>query len=403
MSNCLVKPSPRLRTNVKSLAIALAVVVPMVLLLVGGWYEKGYILISPGYNSSTIQDCRWERKWGGLAYDACQVIGIDNDGNLVLAGYYADIADLSPMASIRLYNARRTGGTFVLNMTPKGRLQWIASLDQRKKSHPTSMAFNSRGDIILTGDRGTIWKLNSKGENSTIISSEIDGCSVAVDSDDNIIVSKREGLVKLSADGTVAWEILKQASGNALTLDESDRIYVASERLHIIDENGSELVTADLPGWAMDIALDSVGNILVAGLVPKNGEVVEQPGQSRLGDSFLCMMDKEGRVIWNREWRSEAAALAVSAQNEIYVTGGYAVPTDFDPERSGSVQRHPDHDSLAIFVSKFDESGKFLGVKVGYEPWSFGKDLAFDSEGNLYIVGATRGDAFVARFDRGTF
>ncbi len=402
MNESLDKRVSRLRTNAKNLLITLVLIVCVVAFVALESYDKGWIFISPGYNSSTIQDCSWERKWGGLFADSCDIVRLDKNGDLVLAGYFTDIADLSPTAGIRLYNARRTGGKFVLNISPKARLRWIASLDKRTWG-PDAMAINSRGEIILTGDGGNTWKLDSRGEHATIISDEIGGCAIAVDSGDNIILSRREGLVKLTPDGSIAWEIPQQVSGYALVLDSSDRIYAATEKLHIIGENGLEILSADLPGWATDMALDSNGDILVTGLAPWNDEVVEWPGYCRYADSFLCKIDRQGTVIWNREWKGQVRAIAVSAQNETYVTGRYGAPTDFDPAGSGTVQRAPGHASMAIFISKFDASGKFLGVKIGYEPWSSGNDIALDQEGNLYVTGHTRGDAFVARFDRGTF
>jgi hypothetical protein len=91
-----------------------------------------------------------------------------------------------------------------------------------------------------------------------------------------------------------------------------------------------------------------------------------------------------------------ANGLMTDGDNNVYVTGGFEGTVDFDPDDSGETSI-TSNGSIDIYVAKYDSSGDFVWVfGIGNELTNthgdIGKDIALDSEGNIYITGFVGGD-----------
>lgn len=111
------------------------------------------------------------------------------------------------------------------------------------------------------------------------------------------------------------------------------------------------------------IAVDSLGNVYTSGSFsgtvdfdPNEGIVNLTSSDNR--DSFIQKLDANGNLIWAQVLNVEITSLSTDGKGNIYTSGYFYSPTDFDPNEdtvtlSGS----------GIFVQKLDTNSKFLWVK----------------------------------------
>lgn len=143
------------------------------------------------------------------------------------------------------------------------------------------------------------------------------------------------------------------------------------------------------------VCTDNSGNVFVAGCFAgivdfDPGPGVDEHSTGDAKDIFLSKFDPDGNFLWTRTWGSGGKqdfgrAVAVDSSGNVFVTGYFNGTVDFNPG-SGIAEYQAEHEET--FLSKFDNAGNFLWVRV----WSgisevYGYDIAVDSAGCAYITG----------------
>ena len=143
------------------------------------------------------------------------------------------------------------------------------------------------------------------------------------------------------------------------------------------------------------IAVNPTGNVYSTGYFKGNVDLDPGPGTFTLNslgddDGYISKLDVHGDFVWGRQiggagW-NQATALALDAQNNIYVLGYIGGTANFG---SLSLTATGPRD---IFVCKLDELGNFLWAKLmpGNEsntPYA----IATDSQNNVVITGGFKG------------
>ncbi len=247
-----------------------------------------------------------------------------------------------------------------------------------------SVAVNAMGDVYVAGyalvtrGPGQPWrrdvflrKYNRVGtqqwsrEFGSMVTTAIDeAASVAVDLEGNIYVA-----------GITLGALRGQASAG-----DKDAF------LSKYDASGMELWTRQFGSpeadWALGVAVDTKGNVYVAGRT--FGALPGQVGAG-LSDAFLLKYGGGGDEVWTRQFGSpesdSASGVAVDGEGNVYVAGG----------TGGTL---PDQVSVGrgdAFLSKYDPSGTELWTRqFGYPDSSDGVNgVAVDVEGNVYVAGYT--------------
>ena len=210
--------------------------------------------------------------------------------------------------------------------------------------------------------------------------------ALAVDSQGNVYVSGWTGYgaaattIKYDPDGNELWVAQHWgAAGYAMALDSQGNAYVTGydtsngisyDYLTIkYNTDGQEVWSRRYNGpdsheWAFAIAVDSNGNVYVAG-----NTVWTHPNPPVL---MIVKYDNNGNELWASRyegvgiwWSLPPHPLAVDSQGNVYITGLYTIK---------------DGIPLDTPTMKYDSSGKLLWVAES------GWTLALDSHGNAYVT-----------------
>jgi hypothetical protein len=237
-------------------------------------------------------------------------------------------------------------------------------------------------------------------------------------------------LTKFDPTGGFLWvrtfgELSDADTETAAVVDGDGNIYVVGS-----ESNEETLVTLrkfdkyGQPLWkiawgpdveAHDLAVDS-GDTLVAGLFTSTVDFDPGPGvveytAEGVSDAYLAKYDTNGALIWVRVWGGpeeppidysgdqlavgdSSGCVGLDSTGNIYVAGYFYGTTDFDPG-PGVVERTPVGQTDA-FLSKFTPDGTFMWVRSWGGPSYTGQndtadDVATDTAGNVYVVGAFEG------------
>ena len=154
---------------------------------------------------------------------------------------------------------------------------------------------------------------------------------------------------------------------------------------------------------AAAIAVDSDGNVYVAGYT-KSRDFPTTPGaayESYIGytygnyaNAFISKFDPTGtELLWSTYLGGKSTdvctAIAVDSDGNVYVAG-YTYSYDF-PTTSGAYDASYNGNS-DVFVTKLNSTGTDLiySTCLGESDTDYGFGAAVDSDGNVYIAGATR-------------
>jgi len=139
--------------------------------------------------------------------------------------------------------------------------------------------------------------------------------------------------------------------------------------------------------WGSGIALDNDGNIYITGDTESFG--------AGSNDAFIAKYDSAGNSLLNITWggsnSDSGRGIVLDDSGNIYITG---YTNSFGAG------------SLDAFIAKYDSAGNsLLNITWGgiYSDW--GRGIALDNDGNIYITGYTESfgagsfDAFIAKYD----
>jgi len=149
------------------------------------------------------------------------------------------------------------------------------------------------------------------------------------------------------------------------------------------------------------ITIDGSGNVYTTGWFSGTADFDPGPGTFNLSsaggyDVFITKLDAFGNFLWARSMggiNSDAGySIAFDAEGNIYTTGYYQGPADFDPG-PGIFNLTSASGYNDIFISKLDPLGNFIWAKSinGANSSNIGFSIALDNSGNIYTTGNFQG------------
>jgi len=232
---------------------------------------------------------------------------------------------------------------------------------------PYGIAVDSQNNIIVTGGYGTI-KYDPNGNELWPSSVLFYGYDVAVDSNNNIILTNDSATMKYDPNGNPLWASAISFGGEAVAVDSNNNIIVTdgSDAMKY-NPNGNELWSSAISfgGEATDVSIDSKNNIIVVG--------------TSSGDYYIKKHDANGNLLWDKSISLTSGSdycygVAVDSFDNIIVTGWVYDELDSEIQyASGTIK----------FTSGGTELWR-IQDNTG-DRWSY--KVAIDSYNNIIITG----------------
>ena len=329
-----------------------------------------FILMIPTALIAQDVSLRWAKSIGTAASGSISVrttdIVSDANGNTYSIGDYKGPIDIDPDAGT--FNLTDSG-MYILKLNPLGAFVWakeIKSIGLWALSH--SLTLDNSGNIYCTGDFFNTIVIDPGDFNATLTSDYPDNSMCFV--------------IKLDTTGNFIW-----AKKMGKTNRNSETLYSAKA--------------------------DGLGDVYISGSFGDTADFDPGPGtfylygtginESNLFGNywmFICKLDGAENFLWARaphlvepwSWSTVLHHIQIGVDNvgNIYCTGSFAGPVDFDPGDGSLIL-----EGYSVFLWKLTATGDIAFVKKIAElqdsSWIGILDLAVDAIGNSYLIGGLSG------------
>jgi Tfp pilus assembly protein PilZ len=363
---------------------------------VGNVYVSSNLKVDTTTISTTVTDgvppVSWATSIGGTGSDSGYGIATDSGGNVYVIGNYTGSVTIG---STTLTSAG-SSDAFVAKYDTSGTVQWATSIGGTTTDSGFGITTDSGGNVYVIGDYSASVTIGS----TTLTSAGSYDTFVA----------------KYDTSGTVQWATsiggTSTDSGLGIATDSNGNVYVTgnyagsitigSTILNSMGYNDAFVAKYDTSGtvqWATSIsgtgfeigrgiATDSGGNVYVTGIYTSSITIGSTTLTSAGSyDAFVAKYDTSGTVQW---------ATSIGGTSSDY---GRGIATD----SNGNVYVTGNYAGTATFapgttltsaggadayVVKYDTSGTFQWVtSIGGTSTDAGRGIATDSDGNVYVIG----------------
>lgn len=351
-------------------------------------------------------------------------IAVDDFENVYITGYFSGTnVDLDPGPGVLSFSVPHTStfnDVFILKLNAAGELIWVKQIGGQNSDVGEDIAVDQEGNLYITGyfrntvdfDPGDgVYHLSSPSSNDIFIckldndgefiwakqfagtGSTDAGFSIALDGDGNVYSAGRfsgtadfnpddEGVFNLTTNG--GWDVFVSKLDNNGDFIWAKNMGSGADdvcREIILDDNQNVYLTGVFRGTA-----DFDPGVDVFNLVTGIGNI----------NAFVCKLGSDGQLVWAKKFGAnnqitEGYSIALDDDANVYTTGFYRGPTDFDPSEDGVFNLSPSSFSIFehdIFISKLDSDGHFVwAAKLGGDGRDVSCSIAADQNGNIYSIG----------------
>jgi hypothetical protein len=266
------------------------------------------------------QDYKWANGFGGAGDDLVYASTTDGDGNVYVTGLFTANTDFDPGPGVASLTATSDADAFIAKYSSSGAYIWAYRL----------------GDVGAAGNAGTSIAIDPAGD--VVVGGYFSG---TVDFDFSSATTSRTAtgmndifLLKLDKDGAFKWV-------NTMGGPYGD--------------------------YATALKVDNNGNILLAGsfadFTDFDPSLATMLLDASKGGLFMARYDKDGHYKWARNIGCNGGsqflnAMTTDKTGNIYITGSFNGPADFDPGTASVML--PSIGYQDLFVARYDTSGNYV-------------------------------------------
>ncbi|MBK9249556.1 MAG: SBBP repeat-containing protein [Ignavibacteria bacterium] len=291
-------------------------------------------------------------------------IAVDASGSRYVTGSFKNSANLSPQGTSPHYlRSRGLKDIFVAKYNASGEYLWAFSIGQANDDEGNTIAVDGNGNVYVAGyfNYGAGIDFNPGSGTATLSSTNVGAFFAKYDTDGNYIWAK-----KIDATGEhIVYD---------LTLDGNSNVYISGTFANVTDfDPGSG--TANLTPSAIDMFFAKYSG---------NGEYI----------LAKCISGSTSNDI--------ARSIAIDANSNIYVAGGFRGTTDFDLSSGTANLTSVSTTNNDIFYAKYDATGSYVFARaVGNSNDQQANSIAVNSSGSIFLTGYFYGTA-TTDFDPGS-
>lgn len=272
---------------------------------------------------------------GSIGDDRGYGVAVDATGNVYITGFF--------MLNVTFGSTTKTslGSTdiFIAKYNSNGILQWVQTAGSSNTDFSNGIVLDLNGNVYITG---CFTETISFGATSKVSQGSFD-----------VFVAK------YSNNGTFQWV----QTGGGINTD-----------------------------FGRDLAVDSSGNVCITGYFSATatfGGVTKTAfGNNEFVDVFVAKYNTNGVFQWVQTAggpsQDDGYGVAMDANGDVYITGEFIGPANFLGTNIASL-------STNLYVAKFNSIGVFQWVRITAN--AYGRDIAIDAIGNLYVTGFINGSA----------
>lgn len=304
---------------------------------------------------SATGDILWAKSTGGNSEDIAHSIAIDNNGNVLVTGWFASytiIFGSTTLTNVYTDNTIYAYDMFLVKYDTNGNVLWAKSAGGTKWDCPYSVAADANGNSYVAGYfYGPSLTFNSL----TITNSDSTGSYYDI------------FLAKYDVNGNILWA---KSAGGTYWHDEASSVAV--------DANGNVCVTGNFISPTIIFGSDTLTN----------------PGSIGFtSDMFLTKYDTNGNVLWAKSAGGTnyegAASVATDATGNILVAGSFASLTiTFGSTTLNNTNNNSNANIYDVFLAKYDTIGNVIWAKsVGDSTHDNANSVVTDANGNIILTG----------------
>jgi len=395
--------------------------------------ESATTISSESFLLSSDASAEWAAKIAGANDDYGRGIAVDSSGNVYVIGHYTSTtlnvySQNTTTPATQLSNSNMVD-VFIAKYDTSGVVQWAARVGGSSIDEGYGISTDSSGNVYVIGQygSGTLTFYNTDGTSSgkTLTNSNLGNNDVFT--------------AKYDTNGVVQWVVKAAGSsgdyGNSISADSSGNVYVIGQSFSNpltfyttlgtssgkqlsnsgnrdvfvakYDTNGVVQWAAKVDGSSDDygygISADSSGNVYVIGnsdsttlnVYSQNTTTpATQISNSGGNDVFIAKYDTNGNVDWaaNVAGTSDdyGRGIAVDSSGNVYVIG-YSDSGTLNVYSEGSTTPATQLSTSsieAVFIAKYDTNGVVQwAAKIAGANDDYGRGIAVDSSGNVYVIG----------------
>lgn len=302
----------------------------------------------------------WAVSMGEDVSDDGISIAVDNEGSVIVTGYFQGTVDFDPGAGS--YEMTSWGvDCFILKLSSSGTFVWAKMIGSKGWVEGHTVKTDEKNNIYLAG----------------LFRMETDFNPGAGEYKMTPAVDLAAFLLKLDKNGNFRWAV----------------------------QPGSTTINLNY-GKKRPMAIDTKGNVILSFRFKGTVDFDPGAGQKNLtsngeNDIFIQKLDSLGKLLWVKQmggtWDDEVMGIVTDEYDNISITGKFYGTVDFDPGESVFNMIAGDDWDNSMFVAKYDPNGNFLS---GYStlkeantwPYGMGTDIAVTSDGYLVAIGEFSGN-----------
>lgn len=366
------------------------------------------IFISCFATNASSQDWDWAVNCGNTSSDKALDVALDQQGNVFVSGYFNDNGIFG---SINLTPNAFSKEAFICRLDSSGNFIWARSGGGFFDDRGLGLTVDPQGNVIYTG---TYWSnaqfgsINLNGSADHVFVVKLDangnwlwGSTGGCDGDDHgyDLVTDPAGNIFLTGYLSTHYgpPVCTAVFGSLPTFQVTDSIAFVAR----MSPTGQWVWVKTFGGTDVqrdnDIALDSAGNIYIAGGFYRTRTfgttTVSSNNNSR--DIFVVKYDANGNFQWVRTagsaYDDRANGIAINDEQQIYITGEFRDEVAFGTD---TINNHGGPNGRDIFVARLTTDGNWVWAKRAGSTsgGESGRAITVNDKGNVFVTGNCKGN-----------